>query len=55
MLRSCLAGYCPSTFPAMLRESHEKLRPLLERRDHGFRWRGKDISRIEGLSDAVFV
>ena len=38
----------------MLRESHDKLRPLLERRDHGFRWRGTDISRIEGLSDAVF-
>jgi hypothetical protein len=23
-------------------------------RDHGFRWRGRDISRLEGLSDAVF-
>ncbi len=39
----------------MLRDTHDKLRPLLERRDHGFRWRGKDISRIEGLSDAVFA
>ena len=39
----------------MIRETHEKLRPVLERRDHGFRWRGKDISRIEGLSDAVFA
>ncbi|MBA3672940.1 MAG: DUF1211 domain-containing protein, partial [Gemmatimonadaceae bacterium] len=29
--------------------------PLLERRDHGFRWRGREISRIEGLSDAVFA
>ncbi|MEO8333803.1 MAG: TMEM175 family protein [bacterium] len=38
----------------MLSESHDKLRPILERRDHGFRWRGKDVSRIEGLSDAVF-
>ena len=28
---------------------------MLERRDHGFRGRGKDISRIEGLSDAVFA
>ena len=39
----------------MIRESHEKLRPVLERRDHGFRWRGREISRIEGLSDAVFA
>ncbi len=39
----------------MIRESHEKLRPMLERRDHGFRWRGREISRIEGLSDAVFA
>jgi uncharacterized membrane protein len=23
--------------------------------DHGFRWRGGDISRLEGLSDAVFA
>jgi uncharacterized membrane protein len=33
------------------------MRRLLERvpvRDRGFRWRGRDISRIEGLSDAVF-
>src|SRR6202008_4638652 len=22
--------------------------------DHGFRWRGREVSRIEGLSDAVF-
>ena len=27
----------------------------MQRRDHGFRWRGKEISRIEGLSDAVFA
>ena len=39
----------------MIRETHEKIRPALERRDHGFRWRGKDISRIEGLSNAVFA
>jgi uncharacterized membrane protein len=39
----------------MLQDAHEKLRPVLERRDHGFRWRGHDISRIEGLSDAVFA
>jgi len=23
--------------------------------DHGFRWRGGEISRLEGLSDAVFA
>ena len=28
---------------------------MLKRRDHGFRWRGHEISRIEGLSDAVFA
>ena len=39
----------------MIRETHETLRPILERRDHGFRWRGREISRIEGLSDAVFA
>ena len=39
----------------MIRETHETLRPMLERRDHGFRWRGREISRIEGLSDAVFA
>jgi uncharacterized membrane protein len=39
----------------MIPETHEKLRPILERRDHGFRWRGREISRIEGLSDAVFA
>jgi uncharacterized membrane protein len=39
----------------MIRESHDKLRPILERRDHGFRWRGREVSRIEGLSDAVFA
>ena len=39
----------------MIPETHEKLRPVLERRDHGFRWRGTEISRIEGLSDAVFA
>lgn len=39
----------------MLQESHDRLRPILERRDHGFRWRGTDISRVEGLSDAVFA
>src|SRR3982751_2058795 len=39
----------------MLQDAHDKLRPVLAGRDHGFRWRGKDISRIEGLSDAVFA
>jgi uncharacterized membrane protein len=39
----------------MLQDAHEKVRPVLERRDHGFHWRGQDISRIEGLSDAVFA
>ncbi|MEP6617723.1 MAG: TMEM175 family protein [bacterium] len=39
----------------MLRETHEKIRPVLQRRDHGFRWRGHEISRIEGLSDGVFA
>ncbi len=39
----------------MLTETHAKLQPVLQRRDHGFRWRGKEISRIEGLSDAVFA
>jgi hypothetical protein len=27
----------------------------LQSHDHGFRWRGHEISRIEGLSDAVFA
>lgn len=39
----------------MLKDSHDKLRHVLAQRDHGFRWRGHDISRIEGLSDAVFA
>src|SRR6476659_5088671 len=39
----------------MLQETHDKLRPHLAKRDHGFRWRGHEISRIEGLSDAVFA
>ncbi len=39
----------------MLQDAHDTLRPLLAKRDHGFRWRGRDISRIEGLSDAVFA
>ena len=39
----------------MLQATHAKLRPHLAKRDHGFRWRGHDISRIEGLSDAVFA
>jgi uncharacterized membrane protein len=39
----------------MLQDAHDKLRPVLAGRDHGFRWRGSDISRIEGLSDAVFA
>jgi uncharacterized membrane protein len=39
----------------MIQESHDRLRPILERRDHGFRWRGREVSRIEGLSDAVFA
>ena len=39
----------------MLQDAHDKLRPVLIERDHGFRWRGTEISRIEGLSDAVFA
>jgi len=39
----------------MLQDAHDQLRPVLAKRDHGFRWRGHDISRIEGLSDAVFA
>ena len=39
----------------MLQDAHDKLRPVLMQRDHGFRWRGHEISRIEGLSDAVFA
>ena len=39
----------------MLQDTHDKLRPILAGRDHGFRWRGRDISRVEGLSDAVFA
>jgi hypothetical protein len=39
----------------MLQDAHDQLRSVLAKRDHGFRWRGHDISRIEGLSDAVFA
>ena len=39
----------------MLRDTHDRIRPILQSRDHGFRWRGREISRIEGLSDAVFA
>jgi uncharacterized membrane protein len=39
----------------MLQETHDKLRPHLAKRDHGFRWRGHEVSRVEGLSDAVFA
>jgi uncharacterized membrane protein len=39
----------------MLQDAHDKLRPVLVHRDGGFRWRGTEISRIEGLSDAVFA
>ena len=39
----------------MLTDAHDKLQAVLSKRDHGFRWRGHDISRIEGLSDAVFA
>ena len=39
----------------MIQDAHDRLRPVLAKRDHGFRWRGHDISRIEGLSDAVFA
>src|SRR5689334_14510630 len=35
----------------MIRERVLSMRP---RRDHGFRWRGQEVSRLEGLSDAVF-
>ena len=39
----------------MIQNAHDKLRPVLAGRDGGFRWRGTEISRIEGLSDAVFA
>ena len=39
----------------MLHQTHDMIRPILQGRDHGFRWRGREISRIEGLSDAVFA
>jgi uncharacterized membrane protein len=39
----------------MLDSSQEKLRTLLARRDNGFRWRGQEVTRVEGLSDAVFA
>lgn len=39
----------------MIQDTHDKLRHLLAARDRGFRWRGTEISRIEGLSDAVFA
>ena len=40
----------PAIMPAMMRESlmHQNPEP-------GFRWRGREIARIEGLSDAVFA
>lgn len=39
----------------MLQGTHGRIRPILEKRDHGFMWRGQDISRIESLSDGVFA
>lgn len=39
----------------MLTEAHARIQPALQKRDYGFRWRGHEISRIEGLSDAVFA
>lgn len=39
----------------MLDSSQEKLRTVLARRDNGFRWRGQEVTRVEGLSDAVFA
>jgi uncharacterized membrane protein len=42
------------SFAPVLRDAHDRIRPALARRDRGFRWRGTDVSRIEGLSDAVF-
>jgi uncharacterized membrane protein len=39
----------------MLQNAHARVRPVLENRDHGFTWRGGDISRIESLSDGVFA
>jgi uncharacterized membrane protein len=39
----------------MLDSSQEKLRTVLSRRDNGFRWRGQEVTRVEGLSDAVFA
>jgi uncharacterized membrane protein len=41
--------------PTMLDQSQEKLRTVLARRDNGFRWRGHEVTRVEGLSDAVFA
>lgn len=34
--------------------THARLLGLADR-DHGFRWRGREVSRLEGLSDAVFA
>ncbi len=34
---------------------HEKLLPRSLREERHFRWRGGEVSRIEGLSDAVFA
>lgn len=33
----------------------ERTQQLLQKRDHGFRWRGREVSRIEALSDGVFA
>lgn len=54
-----LTASTPSSHPVaprfMLHDAHDTLRSVLAKRDHGFRWRGHEISRIEGLSDAVFA
>lgn len=34
--------------------TRSRLAAAMARRDGGFRWRGTEVSRIEGLSDAVF-
>ena len=33
----------------MLHQTHDMIRPILQGRDHGFRRRGREISRIEAL------
>lgn len=44
----------PPPVPLNEHTSHGRLLGLADR-DHGFRWRGREVSRLEGLSDAVFA